>query len=190
MRKDKTHSVNSPPKVAFVAMTYQDRDVTIQINRGDVLSRVSNLAFRHFGIVYGLDKNNVLWILENNKDGVNFVTLHDFLAGYGNFRKETKITIKNDWNILFKRAVERSHLPYHVRENNCQHFSNYVTTGVACSDQVELTEGFLEILARTFQLITVRSMPEAERMGQLEDMNNSLEKIGLNKHKHISGLKI
>jgi hypothetical protein len=95
--------------------------------------------YTHYGLIYGFDKNGILWIIENNQNGVECVTIKDFLAGNSNYAIEP-LADANKSLIILLRAFERSSLKYDKRYNNCDHFVNYALYGVAKSIQTEITE--------------------------------------------------
>lgn len=94
--------------------------------------------FQHFGIIYGFDSNNTLWVIENNLDGVECVTFDDFMNGenYFEIEHQTNSDAKKLIEIL-NRAKERSGLVYSLDKNNCEMFANYCFYGVTTSKQIE-----------------------------------------------------
>jgi hypothetical protein len=95
--------------------------------------------YKHFGIIYGFDKNNTLWIIENNINGVECVTLRDFLQNQSDFRIEHNMN-ENTCNEIIERAVSRGGITYDARTNNCEHFVNYCLNKNHSSIQVDNTE--------------------------------------------------
>ena len=58
---------------------------------GSIFSRpvINSLGiYKHYAIVYGFDKNNTLWMIENNSKGVECITFNDFLNGQNKFKVE------------------------------------------------------------------------------------------------------
>jgi hypothetical protein len=100
--------------------------------------------YKHVGFVYGFDRNNTLWIIENNINGVECITLRDFgLGGKFKIQRNTNPLLING---IILRAKERSLLPYHARDNNCEHFVNYCIGAKHESHQVKTTEALVNSL--------------------------------------------
>jgi hypothetical protein len=143
IRKNTAHTLFSLPKLATNCFKY---GVTIGFT-GSVIRKVTNSLgiYKHYGIVYGFDEEGVFWVIENNVNGVECVTLKDFLSSEQLF----EIDCLNNHSLsedILNRAKERTSLNYHPKTNNCEHFKNYCLTGISESNQVVLTELVLECL--------------------------------------------
>lgn len=144
LRKNPIHTLINLPKLAANCFKY---GVTIGFT-GSVISRkVSNSLgiYKHYGIVYGFDEEGVFWVIENNENGVECVTLKDFLSSESLFEIDC-LNQHSLSEVILNRAKERTSLNYHPKTNNCEHFKNYCLTGKSVSNQVVLTELVFEFL--------------------------------------------
>ena len=187
IRKNTAYTLFSLPKLATNCFKY---GVTIGFT-GSVISRkVTNSLgiYKHYGIVYGFDEEGVFWIIENNVNGVECVTLKDFLSSEQLFEIDCLNNHSLSGDIL-NRAKERTSLIYHPKTNNCEHFKNYCLTGISESNQVVLTELVLECLIIYFEVKMLNSgidpkkieiIPNYRKLFGLEEIRNvqdSLNKL-------------
>ena len=128
--------------------------------------------YTHYGLIYGFDKNGILWIIENNQNGVECVTFKDFLAGNPNYAIEPLADASKSWSILL-RVFERSSLKYDKRYNNCDHFVNYALYGVAKSIQTEITENIVNFTL-TVAEISSRDPKHKKVLKMLNDLRKTL----------------
>jgi hypothetical protein len=110
---------------------------------GSIIKRSLNKGngpLKHFGLVYGFDLQGTLWIIENNENGVELVTIRDFLAGCPTYEVVELNSEKKNVGGILSRVAERAHLPYHVRDNNCEQFAFFGLNGEHKSEQVKVAE--------------------------------------------------
>jgi len=126
--------------------------------------------YKHYGIIYGFDKNKVLWILENNLNGVECITLKDFLAGSSKYEIET-LQDERKSPLILCRAFERAPVKYNARNNNCEHFVNFALNGVLRSFQTEKTE-CLANFALSIVEISIESSHDPKHQETLKRIND------------------
>lgn len=143
IRKHRTHKLTDLPILSSTRILYNG-----QIGyTGSVIRRPVKGAgglYKHTGLVYGCDNNGTMWIIENNINGVECITLEDFHLGM-NFKVELNLNPLMV-SIILSRAHERANEKYHPRDNNCESFTNYCVTGTLVSYQTKNTEAFVDIL--------------------------------------------
>ena len=138
VRNNKTYRMNNLPELSSNQFIWNGKIgyTGSQIKR--TIPSILNI-YTHYGLIYGFDKNRILWIIENNQNGVECITFEDFLAGNPNYVIEPLPDASKSLLILL-RAFERTSSKYDARYNNCEHFVNYALYGVAKSIQAEVTE--------------------------------------------------
>ncbi|MBY0424131.1 MAG: lecithin retinol acyltransferase family protein, partial [Cytophagales bacterium] len=126
MKIIKINILNNQPKIKHAMCHVPNFGIVAQ---GDVLTRPTNLIYKHFGIAYGLDEKNILWFLEFNEEGVRYVTLSEFLYN----APLSSLIIRNypklDWATIEKRAKDFLNVQYSARYCNCEHFVNHIFLG-------------------------------------------------------------
>lgn len=144
IRFDKTHRLSNLPKISSPAFLVNNQIAYT----GSMITRpVKNTLhiYKHFGFIYGADKSNTIWVIENNIRGVECISLRDFLQGCTSFE-----VTPNGNHILCALVMERARWiaqkPYDSRTNNCEHFVNYCLNGKHESIQTARTEGVANIL--------------------------------------------
>ena len=81
--------------------------------------------YKHSGLIYGYGHDDTMWIIENNTNGVECISLRDFQLNMNfQIRANTNPLMVG---VIMARAHERSNEKYHARNNNCQHFTTYVS---------------------------------------------------------------
>lgn len=142
VRNNKTYRMNNLPELSSNQFIWNGKiGYTGSLIKRTIPSTLN--IYTHYGLIYGFDKNGILWIIENNQNGVECVTFKDFLAGNPNYVIETLPDASKSLLILL-RAFKRSSLKYDKRYNNCDHFVNYALYGVAKSIQTEITENIVD----------------------------------------------
>lgn len=143
VRMDKTYKLTNLPILSSARITYYG-----QIGyTGSVIKRPvkgSGGVYKHTGLVYGYDHSGTLWVIENNINGVECITLRDFLLGM-NYKVKLNLNPLMIGTIL-ARAKERVNEKYHARDNNCESFTNYCVTGTLVSHQTKNTEAAVDVL--------------------------------------------
>lgn len=93
---------------------------------------------KHNGIFLGVDKFGNKLVSENHKGkGQQVVTLSSYLTEYGSIQHIEPFTGSNRERYqAIKRALWNAGKPYDLITNNCEHYANYVQTGVPESKQV------------------------------------------------------
>lgn len=136
-RNNITHRMDNLPELASNGFIWKGKVGYT----GSLIKRTipGTLLYKHYGLIYGFDKHGVLWVIENNLNGVECVTFDDFLAGNMNYKIEHE-TDPDQSTTIFLRAYERAHLKYDRRNNNCEHFATYAFYGTAMSLQAEISE--------------------------------------------------
>jgi hypothetical protein len=119
---------------------------------GSIIERPVSISlgiYKHYGIIYGFDKSGVLWVIENNLNGVECVTIDDFKAGDTKYYIKHLITDPSKIPAILHRMRERSLIPYDIWYNSCDLFVYYAVFGIAKSFQAEATLSLAEDLIRT-----------------------------------------
>lgn len=179
IRKDRTHTLASPPEILHTKGMLHTFGKDIEIERGEAFSRQSTGVLKHYAIAYGFDKNITLWFLELNIDGVRFVTLRDFLAGHNGTEKVTKFP-RVEWGILYERAKERIGHPYSAMNNNCEAFVEYLFTKKLVSKQAENIRLIAEITFRGLANELVKSQSPRNQQNSGKVIDNVLVRFGFN----------
>lgn len=149
---------------------------TIYGYTGSIISREANNTFgiyKHYGIVYGFDEVGVLWIIENNTNGVACVTLETFLSNHSHYKIDC-LKLPNMSEIIINRAKEKAHLPYDAITNNCEHFINYCLTGINKSHQVTRTQLLLNLFITYHELKLINSGADLSIIKNISDFRNIL----------------
>lgn len=187
IRKYPTYELNNLPKLKFKAFEYVNRIGLKNMGySGSVIFRsVPNTinVFKHYGIIYGFDENETFWIIENNLNGVECVTLHDFLNGQEVYGIKPNYL---DIDIILERAKQKSFKLYNARYNNCEHFVNYCITGISSSEQSENTVSFANVLFSVIEIYAIIRNPilldsftqirETINIKRIPEIQTSLEK--------------
>lgn len=174
VRNDKTYRMDNLPELSCNQFIWNG----IIGYTGSLIKRTipSTLnIYKHYGLIYGFDKNGILWIIENNQNGVECVTFKDFLAGNSKYAIEPLADASKSLSIL-SRVFERSSLKYDKRYNNCDHFVNYALYGVAKSIQTEITENIVNITLTVAEIsIYCSSDPKHKKvLKMLNDLRKNL----------------
>ena len=86
--------------------------------------------FYHYAFFYGVDKNNVIWLISNDKRGVECLCFDDYMENWSAEELEIEPIVLNiNKENIIKRAIERCNKPFHIKLNNCERFVNYVVYG-------------------------------------------------------------
>jgi len=151
IRKNKTYKLNNLPKLINNSFLFNNKAGLT----GSIFSRtVTNTLgiYRHYAIVYGFDKNNVLWMIENNINGVECITFEDFLNNQNDFIVEAYINNPFTSQLILQRAKSKSNAIYFPNDFNCEHFVNYCRTGVSHSKQVQATKSVFNLAITYLEL--------------------------------------
>ena len=150
-RKNKTYKLNNLPELMNNSFVFNNKTGLT----GSMFSRpVMNTLgiYKHYAIVYGFDKNNVLWMIENNVNGVECITFEDFLNNQNNFKIEAYINNPFTSQLILQRAKSKFNSIYFQNDFNCEHFVNYCYTGVSHSKQVQVTKSVFDIAISFLEL--------------------------------------
>jgi len=103
---------------------------------------------KHHAIYLGQDRQGREWIAENYKfGGVRLVNAQDYFKK-GKLIKRKKFTGTNSQRIAaVKRALSQLGKPYDLIDFNCEHYAEYVQSGVARSSQVENVADLVKTVA-------------------------------------------
>ncbi len=143
--------------------------------------------FNHYGVVYGFDDANTLWMIENNDYGVECVTWRDFLSQ--SFEVEFvhfELEPSRHSEILL-RAFERSELLYEAGHNNCEHFANYCVHGKLESFQAD---GVKKMADALFSLVEMRILmsPNSRDHQLILEWNKLRETLKLERNAEMQNL--
>lgn len=172
VRKGKAYRINELPKLKHDGFYYGDKlGYTGSIIKRAVPNTLNVVT--HYGFIYGYDESGTLWIIENNTNGVECITLTDFLRGQNHYEIECNVSPFNKFLIL-KRAKEVAHLNYHSRNNNCEHFVNYCLTGNKNSDQVTKSELLVNLLISALEIRVNITSQNSELLESFNKIRNSI----------------
>ena len=172
VRKDKTYRLTNLPKLKADYFTYNGRrGFTGSLIKRPVKGTIG--LYKHTGLIYGYDHNNILWIIENNLNGVECITLRDFAQGM-NFIIELNTNPLMIGTIMH-RAHEKSTTLYNARKNNCEAFTNYCLTGIHHSFQSERTEVLVDTLLSVSEIYLVTSSPTVTILETFTKLRKSLQ---------------
>jgi len=80
----------------------------------------------HYAFLYGVDKEGIIWVISNDVNGVECLSLKDFMEDWGNEELEVESIISDIYKEgIIKRAIERCNKSFHLKLNNCERFVNY-----------------------------------------------------------------
>lgn len=80
----------------------------------------------HYAFLYGVDKNEVIWLISNDKNGVECLCFDDYMENWDMSDLEIEPIVSNVYKEgIMKRAIERSNKLFHLKLNNCERFINY-----------------------------------------------------------------
>lgn len=151
-RRDKVYKIPELPSIKFYRFI---ADNNISGHTGSIFKRrvknTINIYF-HYAFFYGIDEHGVTWVIENNLDGIECVTLRDFMQDSTGFEFEFLNKDVALFQTVMSRAAERMHIPYNARTNNCEHFVNYCLFGRIESFQATRTEGVADAFLSTVEL--------------------------------------
>jgi len=172
IREDRVYGINELPELKSDSFHYGNKiGYTGSIIKRAVPNTLN--AFTHYGLIYGFDRNNVLWIIENNINGVECVTLKDFLRGQSHYTVECNVNPFKKILILI-RVKEIASLKYHARFNNCEHFVNYCITGNKNSDQVTKSELLVNLLISALEIRVNITSQNSELLESFNKLRNSI----------------
>lgn len=146
---------------------------------GSIISRpVQNTlnVYKHFALVYGFDDKNVLWVIENNTNGVECITFSDFLNGQLVYNVEKYVTNPLFSSLILQRAKTKSDAFYDSRKFNCEHFVNFCHTGYSNSKQVNVTETIINVAISYYELKISHSTKDSIL---LESLNKTRQSLGI-----------
>lgn len=108
---------------------------------------------KHHSIYLGIDESGHEWVAENHKlHGVRLVRADVFFKEGQNYRIERFTGNQADRIAAVKRALGVLGKPYDLILFNCEHYSSYVQTGKAESQQVNVAIAALAGLILIFLL--------------------------------------
>lgn len=168
IRKDKTYKLTNLPVLKANYFLYnKQKGYTGSLIRRPVKGTAG--LYKHTGLIYGYDHNDTLWIIENNVNGVECITLRDFVLN-----KQLVVELNTSplmIETIMRRVREKSNDKYHARTNNCEHFTNYCLTGIHVSHQSNNSEAFADGgLALLEVYLIANSMPPS----MLDDFRKAL----------------
>ena len=171
IRRNKTYRLNNLPELTNDSFVFNN----VIGYTGSIFSRsvVNSLGiFKHYALFYGFDKNNVLWMIENNINGVECITFEDFLSGGNRYKIEKYVTNSFNSKLILSRAKSKVFAIYN-NDFNCEHFINYCHSGIAYSKQVEVVRTISDILISYYEIrVTIATKNE-----ELLDSINKTRKL-------------
>ncbi|MFV7235329.1 YiiX/YebB-like N1pC/P60 family cysteine hydrolase [Flavobacterium sp. ZB4R12] len=174
IRKDKSYKLNELPELANNSFVVNN----IIGFTGSILSRpIENTLniYKHFAIVYGFDRRNILWVIENNTNGVECITFNDFLNGQHNYKVERYINNSFQSNLILQRAKEKANEIYNPTIFNCEHFVNFCHTGNSQSKQVDVTKVVVNAAISYYELKVSYTNKNEELLESLNKTRKSLD---------------
>lgn len=172
MTKNISYSVYNLPQLASNMFKYG----TIYGYTGSIISREATDSlgiYKHYGIVYGFDDEDVLWIIENNINGVTCVTLKTFLSNHSNYKIDC-LKHPHLSKTIIERVKEKAHLTYDFQTNNCEHFTNYCLTGINESHQITRTELLLNLFITYYEFKLINAGADSYIIKKISDFRNIL----------------
>ncbi len=171
-RKDKTYKITNLPKLRSNSLTFNGRTgFTGSLIKRSVKGTIG--LFKHTGLVYGYDKKNTLWIIENNLNGVECITLRDFTQGMNYIIEPNTNPLIIE--TIMSRVHERATEIYNARKNNCEHFTNYCLAGIHHSNQTETTENIVNALLSIAEMSLVGNSSNAVSLEAFNKFRNSIQ---------------
>jgi hypothetical protein len=173
-RKNKTYKLNNLPELMNNSFVFNNKTGLT----GSMFSRpVMNTLgiYKHYAIVYGFDKNNVLWMIENNVNGVECITFEDFLNNQNNFKIEAYINNPFTSQLILQRAKSKFNSIYFQNDFNCEHFVNYCYTGVSHSKQVQVTKSVFDIAISFLELKVGYETKDEELLNSINETRKILD---------------
>jgi hypothetical protein len=139
IRDHETYSMAKLPKLKFKSFLYNgNTGFTGSIVRRPIKDTG---IYWHYGFFYGFDSSENLFVIENNKDGVECVCWKDFLSkGISYFELIHYEPSLKRFDEILSRAKDRAQHEYTPGHNNCEHFANYCVHEKFESFQAEATE--------------------------------------------------
>lgn len=184
IRTDRTYKFHNHPNLPFSFFTYNGVRGCV----GSIFKRrlgESSPAW-HYAIYFGADENGTQYFLENNLDGVELVTLKDFISDANGFEL---VQLERDFSRndeIIKRAEERSTEIYEFIHNNCEHFANYCINNKLQSFQAEIAINVMDAILNLYESkalgmkdsrILLDSADEMRRLLKIERRNKELDSI-------------
>ena len=173
-RKNKIFKLNNLPELKNNSFVFNNKTGLT----GSMFSRpVMNTLgiYKHYAIVYGFDKNNVLWMIENNVNGVECITFEDFLNNQNNYKIEAYINNPFTSQLILQRAKSKFNSIYFQNDFNCEHFVNYCYTGVSHSKQVQVTKSVFDIAISFLELKVGYETKNEELLNSINETRKILD---------------
>jgi len=138
------YKLDNLPEIIFDYFIYTNEfsGKKIKAYIGSIIRRASSTSFgitNHYCFFYGIDKNNVAWVIQNDKYGVECISFIDYLEHHTSFEIDP-CTDNSNKNEIIIRACERKNKLFHLKENNCEHFVNYSVYNKLVSYQSDFTK--------------------------------------------------
>jgi hypothetical protein len=173
-RKNKTYKLNNLPELMNNSFVFNNKTGIT----GSMFSRPVTNTFRiykHYAIVYGFDKNNVLWMIENNVNGVECITFEDFLNSQNYFKVEAYVNNPFTSQLILQRAKSKSNAIYFPNDFNCEHFVNYCYTGISHSEQVQVTKSVFDVVISFLELKVGYETKNEELLNSINETRKILD---------------
>ena len=175
IRKNRTYRLNMLPLIVNNSFLHNNKvGLTGSIFSRPVINTFG--IYKHYAIVYGFDKNNVLWMIENNINGVECITFDDFLNGQNIFKVEKYVNNTLSSQIILQRAKSKYNAIYNQNDFNCEHFVNYCHTGIAHSKQVLVTKTIFDFAISYYEL---RISSETKSIELLNSINKTRKMLNI-----------
>lgn len=151
IRLNKVYKLDNLPELINNSFIYEGK---IGLT-GSIFSRpvINSLGiYKHYALVYGFDKNDILWMIEHNINGVECITFEDFLNGQKKFKVENYVSNPLYSKIILSRAKTKVGSIYDQSNFNCEHFVNFTHSGIEYSKQATVTKNILDLAIMYFEL--------------------------------------
>ncbi len=174
-RINPTYKLSKLPKLKSNRFKHQG---TIGYSGSIVRRRIKGPVklYWHYAFIYGYDRKGRLLMIENNKDGVECVTLEDFNPEKGKVEVFHFAPNSDNLEAIIARAKKRSRYRYNPNENNCEHFVNYCIFEKLESIQTENTKAIANA-AMLWAEMCIMNTPNADFV--LEHSNKIRKRLGL-----------
>ncbi|MDP1746046.1 MAG: hypothetical protein Q8L90_10740 [Bacteroidota bacterium] len=178
-RRNSTYKLNELPELTSYSFVYGKLiGYTGSIFRRRLDGPIKGKIYWHYAFFYGFGKDDTLYLIENNQDGVEVITWTDFILAL-NYWEPRHIEENLDrYSEIMGRAKEKAKEIYEGGENNCEHFVNYSVFGKHESEQSENTKKVAELFILALEArIMLSPEPKDHKYFDFTDDLRNLTKI-------------
>lgn len=152
---------------------------------------VLGAVYTHYAFFYGIDSQNVIWLIERSNSGIRCISLDDFKlsenASYNIQYLEKDSSKKEE---ILKRANKVKNDIYGGGKNNCEHFVNYCVFGKHESKQAEITKGIVNAAISVYETLIVIRYDDKSFKILKENIDNIRKLAELPRPKEIEKIMI